>query len=182
MFDSDYTIYGIHATRLKYLVNDAKVFDRYIDVYMTAAAVGCLNNRHGRPTDSTDRARVYADAFLTESHKCEELFQTIILADTSKDWSSDERTKICFQYRDRKDEQAKPPISEYELEKMKEAIDLFNEYVLGGIDILYESFYSASINPNDAIDYAYKTVFDQRSLIESRNGELNTEELLRPEY
>ena len=40
MFEGDYTINGKHATYIKYLVNDVKAFDRYIDVYMTGAALG----------------------------------------------------------------------------------------------------------------------------------------------
>ena len=33
MFEGDYTIYGKHATYMKYL-KEAKVFNRYIDVYV----------------------------------------------------------------------------------------------------------------------------------------------------
>ena len=66
MFESDYTIYGKHATYIKYLVNDAKAFKRYIDVYMAGAALGALYKRQAEQTDSTDRARIYSDAFNTE--------------------------------------------------------------------------------------------------------------------
>ena len=45
MFEKDYTIHGIHATYIKYLVNDAKIFNRYIDVYMNAAVWGLLYDR-----------------------------------------------------------------------------------------------------------------------------------------
>ena len=92
MFEKDYTIHGIHATYIKYLVNEAKVFERYIDVYMTAAAMGCLYDKRSTENSSTDRARIYADAFSTERDKCMELFRTVILSDASKPWSSEERT------------------------------------------------------------------------------------------
>lgn len=182
MFEGDYTISGIHATYVKYLVNDAKAFERYIDVYMTAAAMGCLYDKRSTMTASTDRARIYADAFSHEREKCIELFRTIILADTSKTWSADERTKICFKYRDEKVENAIPSITNEEVGIMKEAMDLFNSYVIGGIEILYETFYSPTTNIDDAVDYAYKTVFDQHSLIESRKGDLDVGQLLKPEY
>lgn len=182
MFEGDYNITGIHATYIKYLVNDAKAFERYIDVYMTAAAMGCLYDKRSTTTSSTDRARIYADAFSHEREKCLELFRTIILADTSKHWSADERTNICFKYRDEKVENAIPSITDEEVSIMKEAMELFNSYVLGGVEILYETFYSATINYDDAIDYAYKTVFDQNSLIEGRKGDLDVGQLLRPEY
>ena len=182
MFEKDYTIYGMHATYIKYLVNEAKVFERYIDVYMTAAAIGCLYDKRGTENTSTDRARIYADAFSTEREKCMELFRMVILADASKPWNAEERTNICFRYRDEKIENAVPSITDEEVSIMKEAMDLFHSYMLGGVELLYDNFYSATINLDDAIDYAYKTVFDQHSLIESRQGDLDVGQLLRPEY
>ena len=53
MFEGDYTIYGKHATYIKYLVNDAKAFKRYIDVYMAGAALGALYERRAEQSDST---------------------------------------------------------------------------------------------------------------------------------
>ena len=77
MFESDYTINGKHATYLKFLAEKnsgakdadessptaARIFERYIDVYMNAAIWGLLYDRTA-PKDSTsdDRARIYADA------------------------------------------------------------------------------------------------------------------------
>lgn len=181
MFESDYTIQGIHATYIKYLVNDAKAFDRYIDVYMAGAALGALYGHQAQQSTSTDRARIYADAFHTEHVKCKELFKTIILADTTKQWSPEERTNICFRYRDKMDPHAVPPVTEEEVHSMKEALALFHSYVFGGIEILYDSFSSnASINLDESVDYAYKVVFDPHALIESNSG--NENELLFPEY
>lgn len=48
MFENDYTIQGKHATFIKYLVKDAGVFPRYIDVYMTGAALGIFASEEGR--------------------------------------------------------------------------------------------------------------------------------------
>ena len=170
MFEGDYTIYGKHATYIKYLVNDAKAFKRYIDVYMAGAALGAIYERQAEQSDSTDRARIYSDAFNTEHVKCNELFRTVILADTTKSWSPEERVNICFRYRDKMDENAVPPA-------------LFNAYVLGGIEILYDSFSSsATIGIDETVDYAYKTIFDQHSLIESRSDGDDDDQLLRPEY
>ena len=180
MFEGDYTINGIHATYIKYLVNDVKAFGRYIDVYMTAAAIGMLYDKRAKQGGSTDRARIYSDAFNTEHVKCNELFKVIIMNDTSKQWSEEDRINICFKYRDKI---AIPPISEHEVEMMKEALDLFNEYVMGGIELLYESFSSSStVSIDDTVDYAYKAMFDQRILIESRQSGTDVNQLLRPEY
>lgn len=183
MFEGDYTINGIHATYIKYLVNEVKAFDRYIDVYMAGATLGILNDKRIKQGGSTDRARIYSDAFHTEHIKCNELFKVVILNDTSKSWSEEERINICFKYRDKMDERAIPPTSEKEVEIMKEALDLFNEYVMGGIELLYENFSSsATVSINDTVDYAYKSIFDQRILIESKQSETDVSQLLRPEY
>ncbi|MGL5436959.1 MAG: hypothetical protein ACRDBO_16550 [Lachnospiraceae bacterium] len=183
MFEGDYTMNGIHATYIKYLVNEAKAFNRYIDVYMTGAAIGALHDRRSEQSDSTDRARIYADAFHTEYSKCNELFKTVILADASKSWSAEERINICFRYRDKMEEHAVPPVTNEEIAIMKEALQLFNSYVMGGIELLYESFSSsAMIGVDETIDYAYKSIFDQHTLIESRQEGMDVNQLLRPEY
>lgn len=43
-------------------------------------------------------------------------------------------------------------------------------------------FRSASVNLDETVDYAYKVIFDQNALIESKNDRLDDEQLLRPEY
>ncbi len=183
MFENDYEIYGNHATQLKYLVNEVKAFDRYIDVYMAAAAIGCLYNRRSSRTSSTDRARIYADAFNTERIKCNELFKTVILSDESHNWSQEDKLNICFRFRDKYDEKAVPPISQEEIETMEEALELFNSYVYGGIEILYDNFSStASIGQDDAVDYAYKTIYDQRNLIDVEANKQDDSQLFTPEY
>ena len=64
---------------------------------------------------------------------------------------------------------------------MKEAFDLFNSYVYGGIDIIYNNFASdASADQNDIVDYAYKAVFDQYSQTEVQA--VNEDDLFRPEF
>lgn len=61
MFEGDYTINGTHATYIKYLVNDVKAFDRYIDVYMAGAALGVLNDKRAKQGVITDNL---IDAFI----------------------------------------------------------------------------------------------------------------------
>lgn len=49
MFEGDYTIYGKHATYMKYL-KETKVFNRYIDVYMAGAVLGALYEKRAKQT------------------------------------------------------------------------------------------------------------------------------------
>ena len=183
MFDQDHDIYGIHATYLKQLAN-MQLFERYIDVYMTAAVVGALNKRKKTiEVESTDRARIYADVFINEHVKCNEIFKTVILADKTEQWSNEEKINICFRYRDKKDDTALIKVTDEELEKMKEAKALFNDYVLGGIEILYETFANKTDSTTaDIADTVYKAIFDHHSYIESLEGDESEDNLFRPEY
>lgn len=179
MFDSDLTITGRPATYIKFLVNEAHVFTRYIDVYMMGAVIGALNKKTGTSGDSTDRARIYSDAFNTENVKCHEIFKMIILTDKTMNWSDDERINICFRYRDKRDDRAVPPITDAEVSAMSEAMKLFNSYAFGGIEILYNTFASnAGADINDMVDYAYKAIFDQYSQTDAEK----TDDLFEPEF
>lgn len=188
MFEGDYTIYGKHATYIKYLVGNEKPFDRYIDVYMTGAVLGILNKKRAKNTSSasTDRGRIYASVFTQDQQvklKCSELFKLVILNDTSKSWSKEEKINICFKYRDKIDENAIPPVSENEINIMKEALNLFNEYAMGGIELLYEKFLNdAVVGIDDTVDYAYQAMLEQKSLIESRQPITDVNKLWHPEY
>ena len=110
MFDRDYTLTGKHATYLKFLAvknskedeselttNSAKLFERYIDVYMNAAVWGILySKRASHDTSSKDRARIYADAYATEHANCDFLYRMVMLLDESVDLTPDERIDRAF--------------------------------------------------------------------------------------
>lgn len=55
------------------------------------------------------------------------------------------------------------------------------QYARGGIEILYEAFTSdAIINQDDAVDYAYKMIYDQQAHADVQSSDLD--QLLKPEY
>ena len=96
MFENDYNITGKHATYLKFLAAKnsggkdadeaspaaARLFERYIDVYMNAAIWGLLYNRTApKDNESDDRARIYADAYANERDNCVFLYRMVMLLD-----------------------------------------------------------------------------------------------------
>jgi hypothetical protein len=155
MFENDITISGIHASYIKKLVysdknNKKGIFNRYIDVYMAGAILGYKNNRIGyKDKESNDRARIYADAFATERIQCEFLFRLIMLSTDTANLSLEERINRAF----RDDTGNK----EKHIENMK----IFNNYVLGGIEILYQEFTkNSSINDHYWSDvFSYIDIF-----------------------
>lgn len=144
LFEGDYALYGSHATKLKFLAKKnsrdtdepdtptaAKIFERYIDVYLNAAVWGIRYRRRVKSdTSSNDRARIYADAFIREQQNCLFVYRLVMLLDDSENFSAEERMNRAFRYDTEPDK----------ANALKKNLSLFNEYVRGGIDIMYEKF------------------------------------------
>lgn len=156
MFDSDYTICGKHAKFLKFLarknseserVFGAKVFDRYIDVYMNAAIFGLIYSRRiKRDTESDDRAdtaHILANAFSRERDNCIFLYRIVLLLDESSKLTAEEKISRAFN----NDSQA-----------VQNNLELFNDYVRGGIEFLYEKFNDGCRTPDDFLNKTYEFV------------------------
>lgn len=157
LFENDVTITGIHATHLKFLVNDAKIYNDYIDVYMNAAVFGFLySKKENRDNASTDRARIYADAFSNHRDDCIFIYRLITLLD-DESLGVDERLDKSFRY-------DANPEKEIELQK---CIDTFNAYVRGGIEYMYALF-TAGCTSRD--DYIRSTFEASRNFKDSIDG------------
>lgn len=173
MFENDYTINGIHATHLKYLVNDAKVFSRYIDVYMNAAIIGFLHGRSEKKDNSSqDRARIYADAFATERLNCDFIYRLIMLLDGTTELSTQQRLDRAF----RDDSQKE---TEHAKSVHAQNMDLFNSYVLGGIEELYEQFTNGATSRDDYINRIYDITVKFKEEMEGIDYESKLKELVR---
>ena len=137
MFENDYNITGKHATYLKFLAaknsgnkdgdesatTSARVFERYIDVYMNAAIWGLLYERTAeKDTTSDDRARIYADAYANERENCVFLYRMVMLLD--------KKTDRAFRY----------DVQEDKKDAFIQNMELFHSYVRGGIEVMYEQF------------------------------------------
>ncbi|RJQ25131.1 hypothetical protein C4565_08900 [Candidatus Parcubacteria bacterium] len=160
MFEHDYNIVGKHATYLKYMAKDKTnlskpyIFDRYIDVFMNAAIVGFLYGRSEiKDNSSQDRARIYADAFATEKRQCDFIYRLIMLLDESDDDTQNERLDRAFRHDTQLD-------SEEAKSRHNNNMNLFNSYVLGGIEVLYEQFILGAANREDYIN----RIFDITSI------------------
>jgi len=162
MFENDYTINGKHATYLKFLAKKnsrddqspdnpaaANLFERYIDVYMNAAVFGLLYNRAAkRDNSSDDRARVYADAFANERENCIFLYRMVMLLDKTTDLTSEERVDRAFRYDSLPDK----------ADEFRECMELFHDYVRGGIEVLYEQFTDGCQTRDDYLSKTYEVM------------------------
>jgi hypothetical protein len=170
MFEGDYEFYGKHATYIKYLVNDAKLYERYIDVLMNGAVFGLLYNRTSqRDRGSQDRARVYADAFSTSREECMFLYRMVMLLDKSDGITDEQIVDRAF----RDDAEGS------ETEKVKANLELFYSYVLGGIEVLFEVLTDGCTAELDYIDKAFDKMKSFREEIQGVQYDEKLSEFIR---
>lgn len=146
MFDKDFEFRGKHATYTKFLCNEARVFRRYIDVYMLSSVIGFL---YGSPKDrdasTSDNASILAGVFANERPNCEFLYRLIMLLDDTSALSNGEKIERAFRIDD-----ASP-------DALKLNMELFHRYVYGGVEVLYEKFEDC-ITRDDYIDKIHEIV------------------------
>ena len=163
MFENDYNITGKHATFLKFLAvknsgtkdaddsspTSARIFERYIDVYMNAAIWGLLYERTApRDTASDDRARIYADAYANERENCVFLYRMVMLLDKTTALDSSVRVDRAFRYDTQEDKK-----SEFQAN-----MELFHSYVRGGIEEMYEQFTDGCSTRDDYMNKVYEVL------------------------
>lgn len=141
LFENDVTITGKHATYIKFLVNEAKLYNDYIDVYINGAVFGYLYSvKADKDNESSDRARIYADTFSNHRDDCMFLYRLIMLLD-DKDIDTEERLNRAFRY------DADPNKSDI----VQECVDTFNAYMRGGVEYMYNTFTAGCTSRDDYI-------------------------------
>lgn len=178
MFDKDVQIRGKHATYWKALArtpanakdtsNNFKIFENYIHVYMLAPIIGLVYGRKGKidPTDENkDNAGMLAEILIKNQSKLKYIYRLIILLDNSEQLTNDEKIDRAF----REDENA---------DATKTGMLIFQDYFLGGLEILYENFVEKCTTKEDYISRMYEFVKEFKMEQEIDTGILNIEELL----
>ena len=152
MFTGDILIKGKYATYLRYLSqktekNDHKekvagVFERHIDVYMTAAIIGLtLGLRNEEDSSSGETAKLFADVVNREQDNLTTIFRMAMLVDNSKNLTPDEKIHRAFKDPD-----------------TPENMKLFNSYVRGGLELLYDQFTSGVTTKDECLAKIYEIV------------------------
>ena len=145
MFENDVEIRGKHARYLKIIQREAHLYQTYIDVYMNAAVFGLLHDRYApRDTGGKDKdnsARIYADAFAHHRNDCVFLYRLVMLLEQKTDADTKQRVDRAF----RDDANTQEP------DKLRSNMELFHEYVRGGIEEMYEEFIDGKENNPDEL-------------------------------
>lgn len=179
MFDRDFQIRGKYATYWKALSRtpgnasetsaNFKVFENYIHVYMIAPIIGALYSRRATidpKDDNKDTAGMLAEILIKNQSKLKYIYRLIMLVDESSSISKEDRINRAF----REDNNE---------ESVTEGLKIFNEYFLGGLEVLYETFVESCDNEDDYINKIFEFVdgFYKEQNIESL--EIDVDKLLR---
>ena len=161
MFDSNMDIVGKHATYLKFiskkageLNKDAKIapiFNRYLDVYMAAAIIGAVKNiRANKDTTSSDSAKLLAEQVIKENKRLKLLYRMVLVTDTSSGMNEEER--VDFVFRSTKNED------------IAKGMAIFESYVRGGIEWLYETITDGATSEDQYLENLYKLINEYNNL------------------
>ena len=159
MFDKQYRFYGTHKDKVQELVaafdedSKASIFKRNLDVLLNAPIIGFLYQRkadeNGKDGDDTS---IFAEQMLSVAERLKYLMRVILLLD--KEYEPDEEKRLDKAFR--------------EFGKNEKDLDLFNDYVRGGIDVLYEKIIEEASSPADYINRLY-------DFVDEFNGRFNDE-------
>lgn len=152
MFDRDYLIKGKHASYAKFLrrpMKDEKtagVFDTIIQIYNIAPLIGLAYNRKAEVDNSIkDSVRIFSDAFKEPYDDLMLVYRLVVLSDESLKLSEDEKVQRLFKYQDNE-------------EMIKENMDLYHQYMRGGIEWLYENIAENGTSDGDYLENLIETV------------------------
>ena len=162
MFEKDIIITGTHASYIKEMKEVAGLFARNLDIYMLAPIMGFLNNRKGQKNnEGGEKSTIQAQQLSNVKEDCELIYRLIILLD-GDDIDKDERLNRAFRY-------------DSDVRKKKEfdnAMEIYNEYVIGGIEYMYETFVAGCVEVDD---YTTK-IFEAASDFQDEINELDYSE------
>lgn len=161
MFDRDYNFKGRHANIVTQLTTEIdsttkfKFFERNIDVLIIAPIVGFLYGRTAKRDEespSTDNVKkINFDQMNRESKTLNFNFELIMLLYNKEKLSIEDRLDNAFRYSSGTSEK-------------DECYKIYEQYVLGGIDVLYEKLLKDAFSVDDYINNIYNFIseYDER--------------------
>ncbi len=157
MFDKEYSFRGSHAEKVVKLTaqfdsnSKARLFARNIDVYIIAPLIGFL---YGCKADvnktNSETTKIFPQQLSNELTNLKYNYQLIMLLDKKNEASFDERLNKAFRY--------------YGSDQTKDDEIIFDQYVLGGVDVLYEKLIENATVSEDYVKnlYDFMDEFNER--------------------
>lgn len=156
MFNKPYLLKGKHAAYIRFLSAQTKVNDKNakgafvmrtaVEIYKTAPLIGLACNRKSpEDTQSNDSYTIFGDAVIGHQADLDFAFRLVMLADNSTGLFSDDKIDRAF----RQDEQP---------EKLAENLEIFHQYMRGGLEWLYDHFTDGATTKEDYLEKVCEVV------------------------
>ena len=144
MFDKEYSFKGTHAERVIKLTakfdDKNQLFNRNLDVYIMAPIVGFLYQRKSE-ANTGETTKIFTQQLTGAQDDLLFNYRLIMLLDKNNEQNMDERVNKAFR--------------QYGSEKAKNDEELYEKYVRGGVDQLYEKLIEPSKKPEDYLKNLY---------------------------
>lgn len=154
MFNKEYSFKGTHAQKVIVLTakfnEKTAIFKTNIDVFINAAVVGYLYKKKSSPNNekNTDgksvTTKIFIDAFNSHQTDLYFAYRLVILSDKTNESKFEERLNKAFRY--------------FYEDNSASDFELFEQYVLGGIDILYEKLIIGAKTHSDYVLKLYEFI------------------------
>ena len=103
MFDKEYSFRGTHAEKVIKLTSDFnkthnKLFNRNIDVYLTAPIIGFLYQRKAELDKGSEQTKIFPEQLIKEQTNLLFSYRLIMLLDEDYEPDLEERINKAFRY------------------------------------------------------------------------------------
>ncbi len=149
LFDNEIEINGKYATMARYLKEDVGVFATFREAYLTAAIIGFLNKAKETKdnSDKVQAASIFPNELSKRKADLKLLYRIIMLVEETPNFTIEDYMNRAF--RDDAEEGNK--------DKLKVNMNLFNTYVCGGLEFLYNKFKDLN-KTDDVVNTLYEYV------------------------
>lgn len=147
MFDKEYSFKGSHAEKVIKLTakfdDKNSIFRRNLDVYMMAPIVGFLFQRksEGNNDGAQKTTKIFPEQLISNKDDLEFNYRLIMLLDKKYEPDVEKRVDKAFR--------------NYNSERAAQDELLYNSYVLGGVDVLFEKIIGTSSGPEAYLSNLY---------------------------
>lgn len=132
LFDKEFEFVGKHATYCRALKDEISLFSTFRETYMISAIVGFLYGAKSEKdtTEKVNPASILPSELAKQRLNLRNIYRYIMLLEETEGFSIDDYKARTF----------KDDAEDEDPEKIKRNMEIFNSYVLGGIEILYDRF------------------------------------------
>ncbi len=149
LFENEVEINGKYATMTRYLKDDVGIFATYREAYITAAIVGFLNNAKETKDNSekVQAASIFPNELSKRKADLKFLYRIIMLVEETPNLTIEDYMNRAF----------RDAAEEGNRERLKANMTLFNSYVCGGLEFLYNKFKDVN-KVGDVVNALYEYV------------------------